>query len=133
MSYSTDPVADAARHYDALDKEQEAQDRHRASLHRELVQVIAKQDANAVCPFSMTRDTELATRPIVWEGVPFRAQTLAEVLNDSLDYTNGPNMTEVMQLLLNARTSTDVQIAVQAGDLLDRMAASWANHQELGE
>lgn len=132
MSYSTDPVLDAARHYDALYAEQEAQDRARAHLHRELIAAIGKQDANAVCTFSMVRDTDLAERPIVWERVPFRAQTLAEVLNESLDM-GGPVITEVMQLLLNARTSVDTDLAMQAGDLLDRMASTWANHQEVGE
>lgn len=87
-------------------------------------------DANAVCPWApWVHDKEaMSALGLKWtdKNLPKRAQTLAEVMVQSLDYSDGPSMTEAMHLILAATKSTDTDLAVLAGELVERMGASFA-------
>ena len=113
---------------DYLLTQEEAEARQYAATHKDLMAVIAKGDAKAVCNFAPTVDW-VRTRTPVSATSPkyFRAMTLAEVLTEALDIGKAPNNTELMQLALNASHSTDTDLALQAGELIDKLAASWVN------
>jgi hypothetical protein len=84
-------------------------------------------DANAPAPWAPTvGDYSHPFR----EGVPQpqRIPALHEVLTDSLDYTTGPQMSEVMQLLLDVAHGDAAAAPEQARALLDRMTRTWANY-----
>ncbi len=56
-----------------------------------------------------------------------RTPTLSECMAESLTYGGrGPDMSEAMQLILNARLSSDAMLAQMATNLLERMGASFA-------
>jgi hypothetical protein len=122
MSYSTDPVEDAAVHYDKIFSEAEAADKAEGDLALDFLAACRKCDSNALARFApMVNDYQSAFVPM-----PKRMQTMTEVLEESLDY-DGPTTSEVMQLLLNVAYGTDVVNAPeQARDLLNRMAATFA-------
>jgi len=84
-----------------------------------------KLDANAPAPWAPTLGDY--SHPFR-EGVPQpqRIPALHEVLTDSLDYAGGPQMAEVMQLLLNVAHGDAGKAPEQARVLLDRMARTWA-------
>ena len=118
----------ASEHYG--DKESE---RHERELRDGFVIAVDKADANALCPWApRTTDWQsinrlpLEQRTAEVRAVAKRVQTLAECMAESLDYGNGPTMVEAMQLILNATRSTDADLALQAGDLVDRMGAAFA-------
>ena len=129
MSYSTDPVADAAAYYEPRFTAAERQAKAEAQAADDFLSACRKGDANALATFApMVKDYETARRlQCATADVPKRYETLTEVLQESLDYTNGPCMTELMQLLLNVAYGSDVVNApAQARSLLQRMADKWA-------
>lgn len=82
-----------------------------------------KCDANAMATWVPTVSDR--------EGGPHarRAPAFHEVLAEALDFTQGPTLSEVMQLLLNVGYGADVVNApAQARALLERMAAEWTRH-----
>ncbi|MFP5467914.1 MAG: hypothetical protein ACLGG8_10375 [Gammaproteobacteria bacterium] len=88
-------------------------------------------DANALCTWAeRVTDWDVAKRVPIDQrttvSLPKRAQTLAEVMNEVTDYGNGPSLTELMQLVLNATKSSDTDLALMAGDLVERMGAAYA-------
>jgi hypothetical protein len=82
-----------------------------------------KADANALATWAPTvsdRDGGQHAR---------RAPDFHEVLLESLDFTHGPSMSEVMQLVLNVAHGTDLAEArEQARCLLERMGEEWVKH-----
>lgn len=128
MTY-LDPVADAARHHDALADQSEAANRAEV-LAAEAFMAAARQcDANMLCAWAgMVTDWANTPRPFdVSKPAPKRFQTMTEVLAESLDYTDGPDMSEAMQLLMNVAYGNDlVNQPAMARALLRRMAAAWA-------
>lgn len=131
MTYSTDPVADAADHYEPRFKAEEAQARAEREADRAFTSACEAGDANALAVFApMVNDWDAAERHPRAAGAPMpkRVQTLAEVMQESLDYINGPSMTDAMQLLLNAAYSADREaVQCQAKRLIERMAEKWAS------
>lgn len=104
----------------------------RIGLALELGAVIAKGDANGLCSFATVTDWDLVKRQPVDQktttALPRRAQTLAEVLMESVDgYPE--TSTQLIQLLLNACASSDTDLAMQAGALRDQLAAKWVEVQ----
>ena len=90
-------------------------------------------DANALCQWAgSVTDWDAAKRmPIDQKSatnLPKRAQTMTELMVESLDYGDGPSMVEAMHLILAATKSSDTDLAVLAGDLVERMGASFALH-----
>ena len=111
MSYSTDPVYDAARYYDALSARQAREGEYRAYWAAEWVD-------------GALRDT---TRPATWmprdcwesEGGHRRPQTMAESMQDMLDYQDFA-MRAMDVLAVVARTNPT------ARKLLEDMGKHWA-------
>jgi D-mannonate dehydratase len=136
MDYNIERIDSAPAHMagfssrdDYLLTQQEAEDRKFAETHRDLQRMIARGDANAVCNFAPTVDW-VKTRTPVSATSPkfFRAMTVAEVLNEGLDCNGAPTTTELIQLVLNASRSTDIDLALHAGDLIDKLAVQWVNN-----
>jgi len=88
-----------------------------------------KLDIGAPAPWAPTVSDNNSGLPYVI-GVPRprRLQALHEVMASSLDYTNGPQMAELMQLLLDVAHGDAAAAPEQARALLDRMARTWANY-----
>lgn len=111
--------------YGAEERETQAA---RESLHQQLGKAIATGDAGHLCQFSKTTDWDaVKAQPVDMRSVGFlpkRAQTLAEVLTEAI---NGYPEREAMlvQLMLNASTSTDPVIATQARSLIDTLSSAW--------
>lgn len=100
----------------------------RRKLAQQLDAAIANGDANGLCRFATVTDWDAVRRQPVDQKtattLPRRAQTLAEVLMESVDgYPE--TSTQLIQLLLNACSSSDTDLAMQAGALRDQLAAKW--------
>lgn len=132
MTYSTDPVADAAAYYEPLYAAAEAQSKAESDMANDFLAACRKCDANAMADFApMVNDWDASTRQPRAAGTPMpkKFQTLAEVLEESLDYGSGPSKAELMQLLLNVAYSADVVNApAQARALIERMAGTFATN-----
>lgn len=138
MSYSTDPVADAARHFGALQAAQDLQQQAEASAIEDFITACQKLDANAIADFApKTVDWDISKRQPRAAGapMPMRKQTLAEVLEESLDYGSGPSKTELMQLALSLAFSSECHAnqSQRARQLLVSMADAWARHNVVAE
>jgi len=55
-----------------------------------------------------------------------RVPRLSEVMAESLDYSNGPQLADVLKVLVDVAYGDQPQIAA-ARDLINRMAAKWAD------
>jgi hypothetical protein len=131
MSYSADPVLDADRHTDEMFRKSDEQDREEMALAGRFLAMAKQADANALCDFASTTDWDAMKRqpidPRTATRLPKRQQTLAEVMAESLDYSDGPSLSEALQLLLNVAHGADlVNAPAQARALLGRMAEKWA-------
>ena len=127
MTYSTDPVVtDTVRHVDSIARFQARVDQAERAVIEDFIAACQRCDANALPSFApMVTDWRLAKTPrSAGEPAPKRMPTLSEVMAESLDYGDGPSMTEAMQLILNAANGMDVK--AQAQGLIDRMATTWA-------
>lgn len=127
---NTDPVAAAAAHYEPRFAAAQA---HATALEQatdDFLMACRRCDANALATFApLIKDYE-ASRKLqsVDAHMPMRYESLTEVMQCALDYSNGPSMTELMQLLLNVAYGAD--LAAQrplAHNLLQRMASKWAS------
>lgn len=130
MTYSTDPLADASSYYEPRFKAEEAQARAEREADRAFTSACEAGDANALAVFApMVNDWDAAERHPRAAGAPMpkRVQTLAEVMQESLDYINGPSMTEAMQLMLNVAYGDPEAAQAQARRLIERMAEKWAS------
>lgn len=131
MSYSTDPIEDAARHFEPLYRAAKAQEQAEADMAAAFKAACQRADANALCDFAQVTDwsrVKLHTVSVENAGhLPKRQCTLTEVMSESLDFTTGPAMAEAMQLILNvAYTGNLASAPAQARNLLARMAAAYA-------
>ena len=133
MSYSTDPVLDAARYYDAQYARDERQQAAEIETVNQFLAACRKADANAIVDWAPTVTDFDALRAA---GAPFtdcnhfkRRVTLAEVMNDSLDMSSGPDVSELHNLLLAMAYGTDLTgTQERARNLVGRMAVTWAQH-----
>lgn len=134
MSYSADPVADAAAYYEPLYAAADSQANAERVLDEEFTAACAKGDANAIASFAPdVRDFYCRAMGIA-NTAPRRAQQLHEVMQESLDYPKGPSMSEAMQLILNAAYSPNLEATRdQAKRLIERMATTWASHNVTAE
>ena len=128
MSYSTNPVHDAAKYYAVQDAYTAQLEEAEQAMADEFVELAMKADANAFAEFApLIRDHDRAGK---------RKQTMAEVLHDALGFANGPSITEAMQLILNAaygNLSPEV-VKAQARDLVERAGKAHARvNAEVGE
>lgn len=133
MSYSSNPVLDAMRHCDALYEASDAKVEAEADMAGDFLKACQKVDANALAPWAVTVPDDVARKALGldWsaKNLPQRQQALHEVMVESLDYPDGPTMSEAMQLLLNVAYSSDlVNAPQQARGLIERMGRSFAFH-----
>lgn len=132
MSYSTDPVEDAHRHDVAQEEAAKLWDTSAVerALAGEFLRLAEKGDANALAFFAprVVDADAVRTLGLRWtdKNLPTRFQTLAEVMYSQLDSPRQTFATEVMQLVLNASRCTDVDLALQASALMERMAAHFS-------
>ena len=129
-----DPIADAAAYYEPRYAAAEAQAKAEREADDAFMAACGRCDANALADFApMVRDFTASVSPVS-AYVPKRVQLLTEVMQESLDYPNGPSMTEAMQLLLNVAYGTDLQAQQdQAKRLIERMATTWASQNVVVE
>lgn len=126
MSICVTENQDSQRIRDAMDRLSDLQAQAEITAAEDFKTACQKGDANALPNFAPMVTDWTAVKPPVIAGqiLPRRTPTLSEVMAESLDYGDGPSMTEAMQLLLNAASGANVQ--AQAQGLIDRMAATWA-------
>lgn len=107
MTYSTNPVADAAAYweprYAAIDRQAAAEAREVDYAWR----LIMRGDPDAVHSRVDSRDT-----------------TIGEVVGESLEWLDGMQTTELHRLLIDAACGKSVEVA--ARDLLDKALRQWA-------
>ena len=101
------------------------------NLRTEFAKAADAGDANALCSWAPhTTDWHSVKRmpidQLTTARLPKRAQTLTELMIESLAYGDGPSMVEAMHLILAATKSSDTDLALLAGDLVERMGASFA-------
>lgn len=133
MSYSSNPVIDAMRHYGALYEASDAKVEAEADLAGDFLKACQKVDANALAPWAgqVIDNEQRMALGLDWsaKNLPQRQQALHEVMIESLDYPDGPTMCEAMQLLLNVAYSADlVNTPSMARGLIERMGRSFAFH-----
>lgn len=125
-----DAIEDADSYFDKLAKENEAQAAAERLMAIEFMAACGKCDANALADFVPTvTDWDLirAYPVAIGDMKPQRRQTLTEVMQDSLDYRNGPALSELMQLLLNVAFGKDLdKQRTLASNLLCDMASKYA-------
>lgn len=129
--FSSDPVHDAARHYDAVAHESEAQGRAEELAADAFIAAARHCDANRLCAWAgLVTDWERTRGPILNSTTAVkRMQTMTEIVQEGLDYPNGPDISEVVQLLLNVAYGTDLVNQPRiARELMRRIAATWAEH-----
>ena len=126
MSICVTENRDSQRIRDALDRLSDLQAQAEIATAEDFKTACSKGDANALPCFAPMVTDWTAVKPPVIAGqiLPRRTPTLSEVMAESLDYGDGPSMTEAMQLILNAANGMDVK--AQAQGLIDRMATTWA-------
>lgn len=125
---------DAVAHADQLARSEERTmasiEREERSLSDAFIKACEKVDANAMATFGpMVTDWDaMKRRPVaIGEKKPVRTQLMHEILADSFDYKNGPDMSELMQLVLNVAYGSDtVNQPAAARRLLERAADAWA-------
>jgi hypothetical protein len=106
--------------------EEQLRERQQIDIARKLSLSIHRGDANAVCDFARTTDWSREPMPVSGNVQHYRSMTLAEVLAETIsEHGPAPSMSEVMQLLLNARNSPDIQLSLQSTALVARLADSW--------
>ncbi len=131
MSYSSDPVRDAARHFDVVDAREARIEEAERIVAEEFTAACAQGDANALCLWAgMTTDWERVKRPVsADQKLPQRALLLNEVMVQAMEWREGPSISEAMQLLLNLAYGGDCQnLQGLARTLINRMAATHARH-----
>lgn len=88
-----------------------------------------RADANALATWAPTVND--------YSGFSVKKSTpaLHTVMTDALDFTGGPTMAELMQLLLDVAHGDASEAPAQARELLGRMATTWAkyNNQAVDE
>jgi len=80
----------------------------------------------------MSATAEFAPPMNGWAKSLYVRPLVREVLAESLDYTNGPQFSEVLSILCAVAYGSEPQVAA-ARELLDRMAVKWAEMSYEGE
>lgn len=123
MSYSSDPVHDAARYYDGLyDRQEEAE--AEAEMHRaEFLEQTERDDFTGPCRLSAP-----AKRYTSGRGFIVRPETVAEFLVSTLESSYGhrgePCPEEAITLICAAANGADIRD--MARDFIKRLAAVYA-------
>jgi len=126
MSISITESRDTLKAYDAIQDRKERIEKAEQALIEEFETACQKADANAICLWSgHVVDWSQCPSPISTnQPKPLRSQVLHEVMAESLDYADGPSMSEAMQLILNVANGMDCKDMAQK--LVNRMAQTYA-------
>lgn len=116
QTYSSDPVADASRYYDAVDADQEDGNRRFDDLKQSFMGDALHRD--------LTSSTTLGETTIDFttEKITHRTSKVAEVLFESLDYPGGPNPDTLIAFVVGKARGGDAS----AMSILDSMASMYA-------
>ncbi|HAL70254.1 MAG TPA: hypothetical protein DCP71_00570 [Verrucomicrobiales bacterium] len=131
MSICVTESLQSQRMLDALDSYQERVRKLEADMAFDFTRAIEAGDPDATPAWAGTvTDYERARALGIHysdKNVPQRAYTVAECLQDALDYAKGPSLTEVVKVLSLAMKGTDPTVALAARQLVERAAAKWAS------
>lgn len=128
-TYSTDPGLDAQQYWDARFAEQEERTSKEQMHYEDFMAACGRRGpshttevsfAGVINDYDRPPLTTIDERPIYSQ----RCKRLAEVMLDALDYPGGPDLEDVMGLLLSAARGTDVRARAQS--LIETMARKWA-------
>lgn len=119
QTYSCDPVADAGRYYDAVNADQEEGSRRIDWLKQSFICDALKLDLSSKSSLNET------TIDFAAEAITRRASKVSEVLFESLDWPNGPNVDQLISFVVGKAKDGDGD----AASLLDRMATAYAEHK----
>lgn len=136
MSICVTESLQSRRMLDEIHRREDEQQRLKdaeADLANEFAQAIAAGDPYATPKWAGTVTDYYSARKLGIDytdkaRLPRRAYTVAECLRDSLEYSNGPEMGDVLKVLALAIKSTDGEVSLAARQLVDRAARKWAEH-----
>lgn len=129
MSYSTDPATDAQRYWDAEFARRDEQAATEQMHYEDFIKAVGPRGPSHTTEVSFAGvmndyDSEPLTTFSGERVYPQRCKRLAEVMLDALDYPGGPDLEDVMGLLLSASRGSDIKHRAQA--LIETMARKWA-------
>jgi hypothetical protein len=132
-----DPVTHAAQHYGAIERRDDSIDKEEDALICAFMRACQRGDANSIATFAplVTDWDSISPRPIAFStDTPKRLQRLHEVMAASFDYSKGPDLSQVFQLLLNVAYGGVVLADAprQARELLAQAASTWAHYNVEG-
>jgi hypothetical protein len=138
MSICVTESLQSRRMLDELSAYQARQEKLEADMAFDFVRSIEAGDPDATPAWAGTAPDYEAGRalgmPYGAKGFPRRAYTVAECLQDALDYAKGPSLVDVVKVLSLAMRGSDPTVALAARQLVERAAAKWAEQNaEVGE
>lgn len=122
MSIAVTESRDSRLALDALDQQ--------AARHEVAVASLTRMFMNEALAGDMKANSELERRRVYIPGNPiatYRPARVGEVLADSLDYSDGPGLDDVLDVLARAASGEDIGSVSRS--LLLRMACKWAEMQ----
>jgi hypothetical protein len=128
MSYSADPVLDAERHYDSIDRERAEREREEDALSAAFLAAAKRGDMHAFAPYA-GRTTDWDNK-LPGGGYGTRAQTVGEVMWDTLDGPRGQITHMAMKVLCAAAQGALLQ--GDAAELIEQMARVFAQQNAGG-
>lgn len=132
MSICVTESLQSRRLLDNMHQREDALDQAEAELAHEFTQAILAGDPDATPDWTGTTPDYAAGKKLGMAygaaGFPRRRCTVEECLMESLDYTGGPDMGDVLKVLSLAMKGTDPTVALAARQLVERAAAKFAQH-----
>lgn len=128
MSYSNDPLKDANRYFDAVNK--------RDAERQQAEQTFALMFKHEALHKSMDEDSDIDDR-IAYSKIDmacggkgyirkYRPSKVGEMMADILDYKEGPSITDVLAFVVAKAKAGDAD----AMKIIDQMARTWAYYKE---
>jgi hypothetical protein len=121
MSYSTDPLLDAQRHFDKVHAYEERVQEAELQMSTDFMKLVGAGDVGAAAEFApRVRDYSKGVASV--NSLPKRVQRLHECIEEGISYLNMEQ--ELMQLVINAANGRDVR--ADAMLLMSQCAAKFA-------
>lgn len=126
--YSNDPLKDANRYFDAVNK--------RDAERQQAEQTFALMFKHEALHKAMDEDSDIDERPSYIQGSTLsgesvlakmrRPSKVGEMMADILDYKEGPSITDVLAFVVAKAKAGDAD----AMKIIDQMARTWAYYKE---
>ena len=120
--YSNDPLKDANRYFDAVNK--------RDAERQQAEQTFALMFKHETLHKGMDEDSDIDERIDFYNMTDMRRQTrpskVGEMMADILDYKEGPSITDVLAFVVAKAKAGDAD----AMKIIDQMARTWAYYKE---